>query len=141
MTVNIFTVYALHSGNGYPLDSEHLRTSPEEAWRRFEAHKAEGAPFEKWKRDPFLALQTYAMLWHEFGFGMYKRVFANYREAGFIASRMGEQEKIDRWVIECSFATQHNLTRYFRAWGLPLSDEAGRIIPAVYPDWMPTAPE
>ncbi|GAB4556156.1 MAG: hypothetical protein Tsb0013_19010 [Phycisphaerales bacterium] len=141
VTVNIFTVYALHTVNGYPLDSEHLRTSPDEAWQRFERHKAEGAPFEKWKRDPFLALQTYAMLWHEFGFEMYESVFENYREAGFIASRMSEQEKIDRWAIECSFATQRDLVGYFRAWGLPVSGEAERIIPAAYPDWMPQAPE
>ncbi|MEM1424557.1 MAG: M60 family metallopeptidase, partial [Planctomycetota bacterium] len=135
VTVNIFTVHALHIVNGYPLDSEHLRTSPATAWRRFEQHRANGAPFEAWKRDPFLALQTYAMLWHEFGFGMYERVFANYREAGFDASRMSEQEKIDRWVIECSFATQRDLVGYFRAWGLPVSGEAERIIPASYPEW------
>ncbi len=134
VTVNIFTVYALHTVNGYPLDSEVMRSCPETARRRFAEHDANGAPFDEWKRDPFLALQTYAMLWHEFGFEAFARTFAHYR--GRVDQPRSDDERRDAFVVRMSRLVERDLTPYFRAWGVPVSDPAAAES-GVVPAWMP----
>ncbi len=139
VTVNIFTVYALHTVNGYPLDSEHLRTTPAEAWKRFQQHQADGAPFDTWKSDPFLALQTYAMLWHEFGFDAFKETFARYRD-GRVALPTDDQQERDTFVRTFSEVVGRDLSGYFEAWGVPISASVGESL-AGLEAWMPVEPE
>ncbi len=139
VTVNIFTVLALHRVNGYPLDSELMRSDPARAWRTFVEHREKGAPFEEWRRRPFLALQTYAMLWHAFGFEAYDRAFRAYEQLPASERPRTDAEKRDRWLIEISRATGRNLGPYFDAWGVPVSDAAKAEV-ATLPKWMPDAP-
>ena len=47
-----------------------------------------------------------------------------------------KQQKIDQWLINMSFASRHNLTRFMReVWKQPLSDEAVKAVSNL-PDWM-----
>jgi len=136
VTVNIFTVLALHTVNGYPLDHEAMRSDPERALSAMHAHIEKGAPFHRWKSDPFLALQTYALLWHAFGFDAFDRAFRSYESMSQSERPREDQAKRDRFVIQMSKAVERNLEPYFRAWGVPLteslSDEIARL-----PTWMP----
>jgi len=139
VTVNIFTVLALNRVNGYPLDSEVMRSDPARAWRTFVEHREKGAPFDEWRRRPFLALQTYAMLWHAFGWEAYDRAFRAYEQLPASERPRSDAEKRDRWLIEISRATGRNLGPYFDAWGVPVSAAAKAEV-ANLPKWMPEPP-
>ncbi len=139
VTVNIFTVLALTTVNGYPMDAPATRSDPATAWRRFTEHRAAGSPFDRWKSDPFLALQTYAMLWHAFGWEAFERAFRAYDELPPGERPRTDEEKRDRWLITMSRAVGHDLGPYLEAWGVPVSAEA-RAAVAGLPGWMPTDP-
>lgn len=136
VTVNIFTVLALHTINGYPLDHEAMRSDPDRALSAMHAHVERGAPFHRWKSDPFLALQTYALLWHAFGFDALDRAFRSYETLPESEHPQDDQAKRDRFVIQMSKAAGHNLEPYFRAWGVPLSDTPAQELDDL-PAWMP----
>ncbi|MEQ8317844.1 MAG: M60 family metallopeptidase [Phycisphaerales bacterium] len=136
VTVNIFTVLALHKINGYPLDAEAMRSNPERALSAMHAHAAKGAPFHRWKSDPFLALQTYALLWHEFGFEAFDRAFRSYESLPTAQLPKTDDEKRDRFVVQMSRAVGRNLEPYFRAWGVPLSEMPAGDLADLEP-WMP----
>lgn len=136
VTVNIFTVLALHTINGYPLGSEAMRSDPDRALSAMHAHIERGAPFHRWKSDPFLALQTYALLWHAFGFDALDRAFRSYETLPDSERPQDDQAKRDRFVIQMSEAVGHNLEPYFRAWGVPLTDWPAQEL-AGLPEWMP----
>ena len=136
VTVNIFTVYALHTINGYPLDSEIMRSEPDRALSAMQAHADRGAPFHRWRADPFLALQTYALLWHEFGFEAFHRVFRAYDTLPANQRPAEDGAKRDTFVITISRAVGRNLEPYFRAWGVPLSERPARELSDL-PVWMP----
>lgn len=122
VTVNIFTVLALNTVNGYPLDHEAMRTEPGRAWATFIRHREAGAPFDRWKADPFLALQTYALLWHAFGWDAFHDTFRAYDELTPAERPRTDSDKRDLFVILFSRTVGQNLAPYFRAWGVPLTD-------------------
>ena len=136
VTVNIFTVYALHTINGYPLDSEVMRSEPTRALSAMQAHAERGAPFHRWRSDPFLALQTYALLWHAFGFEAFHKAFRAYDDLPQGERTAEDVAKRDTFVITMSQAVERNLEPYFRAWGVPLSDSVSTELEGL-PVWMP----
>ncbi len=140
VTVNIFTVRALHEVNGYPLDSDVMRSNPTTAWETFESHKADGAPFDRWKSKPFLALQTYSMLWHEFGFESFDNVFDAYRALPQGERPRSDDQERDMFMVMFSREVGRNLGPYFQAWGIPIGEPALAEV-ADLPDWVPQAPE
>ncbi len=137
VTVNIFTVLALHTINGYALDDEVMRSDPERALSAMQAHAEKGAPFHRWQRDPFLALQTYALIWHEFGLEAFDRAFRSYESLPADQLPRSDAEKRDRFVIQMSRTVGRNLEPYFAAWGVPLSDRPARELQDL-DAWMPT---
>jgi hypothetical protein len=140
VTVNIFTVLALHTINGYPLDSEAMRTDPQHALSAMQAHAEKGAPFHRWQSDPFLALQTYALLWHEFGFAAFDRAFRSYESLPHDTLPGDDQAKRDRFAIQMGRAVERNLAPYFAEWGVPLTDAPANEL-ADLPVWMPAGYE
>jgi len=136
VTVNIFTVLALNTINGFPLDDRAMRTEPGRAFATMVQHAQEGAPFDKWKRDPFLALQTYALLWHEFGWEAFRTAFRAYDDLPPADRPSSDDDKRDRFVITFSQTVERNLGPYFSAWGVPTSDAVERVVGDL-PIWMP----
>jgi len=102
-----------------------------------EAHLAAGAPFDAWKRDPFLALHMYVQLQREFGWQTFQRVFAEYRSLPRDERPRNDDEKRDQWMVRFSRACGRNLGAFFEAWGVPTS-QAARASIADLPAWMPT---
>ncbi len=137
VTVNIFTVYALHTVNGYPLDADVMRSTPREARETFSAHRAAGRPFEE-VGGPFPRLQFYALLWHEFGFDAFRETFSRIRATP--ADRRPKNDTAERnlFLVHFSETVGKSLVAYGRAWGLEVSDEATERL-AKLPEWLPEA--
>ncbi len=100
-------------------------------------YAADGAKFEKWKSDPFLALQMYIQLQREFGWVSFKKVFAEYRTLKKEERPKTDAEKRDQWMTRFSRSVGRDLGPFFEAWGVPTSESARKSI-ADLPAWMPT---
>lgn len=136
VTCNLFTVYVLETVCGVE-HAETTRVLNDEGTRKRVKHLAEGARFEKWKSDPFLALQMYAMVKREFGWAPFKAVFAEYRDLPRAQRPKGDDEKRDQWMQRLSRAVGRNLGPFFEAWGVPTSEGAREAV-AGLPVWLPT---
>ncbi|MCG3129008.1 MAG: hypothetical protein CHACPFDD_03904 [Phycisphaerae bacterium] len=100
------------------------------------AYLREGARFERWQGDPFLALQMYVQLERAFGWETYKRLFAEYRALRANERPRDDDAKRDQWMTRFSRACGHNLGPFFEAWGVPVSAAAREAV-AGLPAWMP----
>lgn len=136
VTCNLFTLYILETVCGVE-HAETGRVLNEEGARKRARYMAEGADFEKWKADPFLALQMYAMVKREFGWAPFKKVLAEYRDLPKAERPKSDQEKRDQWMERLSRGVGRNLGPYFEAWGVPTSAAARERISAL-PPWLPT---
>ena len=96
-----------------------------------------GAPFATWQADPFLALIMYQELREGFGWEMFEKVFAEYRDLTPEQKPKTELEKHDQWMVRFSRAVGKNLGPFFQAWGVPTSEEERQSITNL-PVWMPT---
>jgi len=137
VTVNIFTVYALHKVNGYALNSEVMRSDLQTAWKTFDDHRKTGKPYEA-VGGPFPRLQFYALLWHQFGFDAFHSAFDRLRADATLRPKNKGDER-NAFLIHFSEAVGHDLSAYFDAWGIKVFD-ASRERLANLPTWMPTAP-
>jgi hypothetical protein len=135
VTVNLFTLYAFDKVCGLP-PGEARGLTPEKLLTQMRAHAEDGAKFEVWKRDPFLALAMYVQLQQEFGWEVYRDVFAEYRALPDSERPRSEEDKRDQWMMRMSERSAHNLGPFFEAWGVPTS-EAARASIAHLPVWMP----
>lgn len=131
VTCNLFTMFAY----------ERI-AKREPGWRVRElkakaaAHVQAGAPFDKWKSDPFLALTMYTQLLDAFGWDAYKRVFKSYLDDPESKRPRNDAEKRDQWMVRFSRVTGRNLGPFFQAWGVPTSAAARESI-ADLPEWYP----
>ncbi|GJQ28784.1 MAG: hypothetical protein HBSAPP03_06680 [Phycisphaerae bacterium] len=134
VTCNLFALHAIDTICTPPAGSRGhpgVNTPPS-----FANHLAAGAPFDAWKRDPFLALHMYVQLEQAFGWETYKRVFAEYRDLPRAERPKHDADKRDQWMVRFSRACGKNLGPFFQAWGVPTSDAARASI-ADLPAWMP----
>ncbi len=136
VTVNIFTVLALNTVNGYSLDDEAMRTEPDRALATMIEHRDRGAPFDRWKADPFLALQTYALLWHAFGWEAFRETFRSYDALAPDKRPRDDDAKRDEFAVRFGRTVGRHLGPYFAAWGVPLSERVERETGGL-PVWMP----
>ncbi len=135
VTVNLFTVYVHEMACRLP-GRGHPELTPENMAAKMAAHREAGAPFEKWKSDPFLALCMYIQLRDAFGWQAFRNVFASYRTDPPEALPKSDDEKRDQWMVRFSREVGRDLGPFFQAWGVPTS-EAARASIADLPDWMP----
>lgn len=134
VTNNVFVLYTLQTVCGRPWEEVHKSLKDRD--RKIAKYLADGARFETWKSDPFLALQMYAQLVEGFGWDTYKRVLAEYRDLPDDQRPRNDDQKRDQWLVRFSRACGHNLGPFFQAWGVPTSD-AARASLADLPGWMP----
>ncbi len=136
VTVNLFSMYVLETVCGLSIDNQHGAVSPENRRKKMERYFAEGPSFDRWKRDPFLALIMYIQLRQAFGWEAYKKVFAAYRELPPDKRPKTDAEKRDMWLVMFSRTVGRNLGPFFEAWGVPTSEKARKSIEDL-PVWMP----
>ncbi len=133
VTCNLFTLYVMDRACGInPAEAYAARgTLP-----RVRRHIIEGAPFEKWKRDPFLALGMYVQVQEVFGWEPFKKAFAQYRDMPAEELPKTDWEKRDQWLVSLSRAVGRNLGPFFEIWGVPVSGEARQSVAAL-DEWLP----
>lgn len=135
VTNNVFALYILDTVCGVTVHT-HPALEPEARHARLQKYVDEGAKFEQWKSDPFLALTMYVELKEGFGWDAYKKVFAEYRRLADSERPKTDEEKRDQWMVRFSKTVGRNLGPFFQAWGVPTSPEARASI-ADLPAWMP----
>lgn len=126
VTNNIYTLYMMEKVAGRGIWSR-----IGEARDRAKKYQESGAPFEKWKSDPFLALVMYAELIEAFGWDSCQRWFRDY-ETG--PKPRNEQEKHDQFLTRYSKVVKRDLSPFFQKWGIPTS-EAARASLKDLPAW------
>lgn len=136
VTVNIFTLYVLDKVCGIKPRDERESFKPEKMLQTMREHNEAGAPFDLWKRKPFLALLMYVQIQQAFGWEAYEEVFAEYRGLRDAQKPKDDDEKRDQWMVRMSRTVGHDLGAFFEAWGVPTSEEARKSVSSL-PDWMP----
>jgi hypothetical protein len=135
VTVNLFSLYIMDKvcdveGKGHPSITDRARK------RNTDRYFADGCDFEKWKRDPFLALCMYMQLQEAFGWEPFTKVFKEYRTLPQEQRPQSDDEKRDQWMVRMSRAVGKNLGPFFQAWAVPTTSEARASI-AELAEWMP----
>jgi len=138
VTCNLFSLYVCEKLCGLPPGTGHDAMTPEAKARRLAKYLASDPEtrFQRWQSDPFLALIMYDQLRSGFGWGVYKKVFAEYRDLPRSERPKTDQEKRDQWMIRFSLAAGKNLAPFFKAWSVPISDAAVQKVNDL-PEWMP----
>ncbi|MDF1798773.1 MAG: M60 family metallopeptidase [Planctomycetota bacterium] len=95
---------------------------------------AAGADFEQWKREPGLALLTYALVQREFGWEPIAQAIESYLGGG--PAPKNDAEERDQWMLRLSRATGRDLGPYFQAFGIPTSESARAELADLEP-WLP----
>lgn len=134
VTCNLFTLHALETICNLPPGTRGHNAV--DAPPPLTDYLAGGPDFEKWKRDPFLALRMYIQMKDAFGWDVFRQVFAEYRALPVADRPRSDDEKRDQWLTRFSRAAGRNLGPFFQAWGVPTSEAARRSI-ADLPPWMP----
>jgi len=137
VTNNLWSLYLMETiagktpGHGHDaMDSEAKRRE------RALKHISTGADFNKWKADPFLALEMYFELREAFGWEPFKKVFAEYQSLKPAERPKTDHDERDQWLTRMSRATGKNLGPFFEKWGVPTSQRARDSIKDL-PGWMP----
>lgn len=143
VTCNLWSLYLMETisgkkGGGAGLGHDAMDS---ETKRREKAlrHIQTGADFEKWKSDPFLALEMYYELREAFGWEPFTKVFAEYQKLKPSEKPQTDPQKHDEWMVRMSRAVGKNLGPFFQKWGVPTSEKARKSIedlPAWMPEWL-----
>lgn len=125
VTVNLFTLYAAEKAAGL-VDREIFAdyTSRAACRKRTVRWVEDGKGFEAWKKDYFLALDTFMRIRRAFGWAPFLKMFREYRDPVVGRLPANEQEQIDQWATRLSRILNRNFADYFAAWSWPLSKEA-----------------
>ncbi len=138
VTVNLFSLYVFEKMCGLgPKDKIHGGVLPANRERSLKKYLEDGKKFEKWQRDPFLALYMYSMMQEDFGWEPFTKVFKEYRAAEKSELPKNDDDKRDQWMVRFSRMVGKNLGPFFDAWGVPTSQEAKKSISSLSA-WMPT---
>jgi len=137
VTCNLFSLYIFH----HCLDKAdptvgHTAMSQEAREKNIKKHLAIRAPFDAWKRDPFLALISYWQLVDAFGWDKLKEVLASYENPAFGPTPKTEAEKRDQWMVRYAKIVKKDLGPFYDRWGIPVSEGAKQEISSLDP-WMP----
>ncbi len=136
VTCNLFTVFVLENLHGCtPSELPRLQ----KLWPDVRAYFEAGSPFATWKSRPFLALMMYMQVQEAFGWEVFHKVFAEYRDLPRGQRPENDAAKRDQWLVRLSRACGRDLGPFFERWGIPVTDEA-RAEVAGLEDWNPEPP-
>lgn len=137
VTNNVYDLYVYAKVLGLPFDSGHPAIRDRTVrMARVRKYIEAGAPFDQWKKDPFLALTMYIQLIEGFGWTPFERVFAEYRHLSDAERPHTDDQKRDQWLTRFSRTVGRDLGPFFQAWGVPTSDTARASLHDL-PPWMP----
>ena len=134
VTVNLFTLYVYDKLCG--IATQDGRMARQNSLSSLVRYFDQGAPFDQWKRSPFLALAMYVQLQQAFGWEAFQQVFAEYRGLPQDQRPKSDDEKRDQWMVRFSRHVGKNLGPFFELWGVPTSQQARASVEAL-DLWMP----
>lgn len=140
VTNNLFSLYGNEKLNGVTPDTygdAHPAMAPKAVKDRLTKYLADGAHYDKWRSDPFLALSMYVQLREQFGWEPFTRLFEEYRSLRADEQPKTDIDKRDHWMVRFSKIVHKNLGPFFVAWGVPTTEAARKSI-ADLPAWMPS---
>ena len=111
VTVNFFTLYCMDKLCG--LKPRQTRMGSPNIKRAYENWEAAGHPYEKWKSDPFLALEFFVRLYDRFGWEPFEKMFAEYRTLSPSERPKNDYEKRKQWAQRFSRLTGKDLCPLF----------------------------
>ncbi|MBC8139461.1 MAG: hypothetical protein H8F28_26585 [Fibrella sp.] len=138
VTNNFFALYGDELFNGVKSDyvNSHPAIAPDARKKLLTAYFAAGAPYEKWKSDPFTALTFFIQLRQEFGWKPFQTVFREYEQLPVREHPRTDTEKHDQFLMRFSRAVGKNLGPFFALWGIPTTESARQSVSAL-PEWTP----
>ena len=121
VTCNLFSMYV--SEKMFNLKQEEMSDElvPKVMQKRWDNYVSEGKPFEKWKKDPFLALVMYRQLVNNYGWESFKKVFKAYHLLPENQLPKDDASKMDTWLKMYSTVVKEDLSDFFDAWNMPVS--------------------
>ncbi|MFQ5505486.1 MAG: M60 family metallopeptidase, partial [Planctomycetota bacterium] len=129
VTCNLFSLHAMEKIVGI---AGHGGVAKARA--RAAAYLARGGDFERWKREPFLALEMYRQLIEAFGWDSFTRVFREYDALPKGERPRSDREKRDQWCLRFSKQVGRDLSPFFARWAVPLSPSVQEEL-AELEDW------
>ncbi len=136
-TVNLFSLYCCERISNEPVARNGWLNMAERS-ARVRKYMDDGAKFSEWKADPGLSLMFYAQLQQEFGWGAFRRLFAEYAALKPADRPRTDDDKRDQFLVRMSKQVGKNLGPFFSKWGIPTSETARNAV-AELPVWMPSA--
>jgi hypothetical protein len=139
VSCNFFSIYMFDRLMG-GRDEAHTGISNTNTQKMMKKYFAEGADYEKWKKDPFLGLIMFRQLQEGFGWETFKKFFREYQvmaakdPSGSYVST--DEKKRDLWVKTFSKVSGRNIAPFFQKWGIPVSENAISDVSQL-PVWIP----
>jgi len=122
VTVNFFTLCDLERICGIP--PRQTRMGKDDIQQSVLKWAANGKRHDDWRRDPFLALETFVRIQQVYGWRAFEKLFAEYHTLPDEKRPKNDSEKRDQWAIRLSRITGQNIATIFEAWHIPLSEDA-----------------
>jgi len=132
---NFFSLYMFDRLLG-GRDDAHSAISVENTQKSMKKYFAEGANYEKWKKDAFLGLIMFRQIHESFGWESFKAFFREYQKFAVQDIKTPENEKPDLFVTTFSKVIKRDLAPFFIKWGIPISEKTQKDL-AIYEGWMP----
>ena len=112
VTVNFFSLYNMEKICGKKV-RETEKMGNARLLRSVERWKAAGRPFDKWKADPFLALNFFVELQQKYGWDAFQKMFAEYRKLPQSERPKTDADKRRQWCERFSHVVGEDLTSEF----------------------------
>ena len=118
-TCNLFSVKLMTELVGVDLAEGHSALSSDNRESRTEDYFDAGSDIDQW--SVWVALETYLQIQEYFGWEPITEALAAYYDMEDPPGNSSAE--FNRWVLELSEATNHNLAPFHEAWGFPLTQE------------------
>ena len=136
VTCNIWPVYILENIAGI---------KREETWdgktlhykrrvKRIKKFINAGRPFTMLQNDPAMALEHLLQLQEAFGWEIFMKLNAKYRDLPYNKKPKSDNEKIQHFIVNTSNITKTNLINFYEDWGFPIDDNTIKALSAL-PKW------
>ncbi len=128
VTCNLFSMFALEKVMNLKQENMKPDLTPAQIKKRWEEYTKSGKSFEKWKKEPFIALIMYQQLINYYGWENLKKVFKVYRNMSEKELPKDNNSKMDTWFKTYSNVVGEDLSDFFDTWNFPVSMEAKNSI-------------
>lgn len=140
VTTNLYSIYVYDKVLKKGLYNHDAIRNKEEVEKKIQSYLQNQPTFEKWGKDPFLALSMYIQIIENFGWDSIIKANKIYREmdpSKYYDHPLSNQQRIDLWYTTICKTTNANLSSFFEVWKIPVSEKA-KSNTRNYKTWLPT---